>query len=102
MLKKILLFVLVSMFVTPYKEKAKVSLDKLEFKGELADSLEANPEIKDFIKAVVAGTLDSKKDDLIKEFSLGVGLKIVSQTDLSLSIRDLKGTELLFTRVKEE
>ena len=82
-----------SLFVTPYKEKAKVSLDK---------SLEANPEIKDFIKAVVAGTLDSKKDDLIKEFSLGVGLKIVSQTDSSLSIRDLKGTELLFTRVKEE
>jgi len=91
-----------SLFVTPYKEKAKVSLDKLEFKGELADSLEANPEIKDFIKAVVSGTLDSKKDDLIKEFSLGVGLKIVSQTDSSLSIRDLKGTELLFTRVKEE
>jgi len=51
---------------------------------------------------VVAGTLDSKKDDLIKEFSLGVGLKIVSQTDSSLSIRDIKGTELLFTRVKEE
>ena len=91
-----------SLFVTPQKEKAKVNLDKLEFKGELTDSLEANPEIGEFVKALIVGTLDSKKDDLMKEFPLGVGLKIVSHTDSSISIRDEKGKELLFTRVKEE
>ena len=91
-----------SLFVMPQKEKAKVNIDKLEFKGELADSIEANPEIGEFIKALIVGTIDSKKDDLMKEFPLGVGLKIVSQTNSSLSIRDEKGKELLFTRVKEK
>ena len=91
------------MFVTPYMEEAKVNLEKMEFKGELADSLEANPEMKEFLKAIVIGTLDEKKKDLLKEFSLtNVELQIVSQTDSTLCICDDKGKEILFTRVKEE
>ena len=91
------------LFVIPHMEEAKVNLEKMEFKGELADSLEANPEMKEFLKAIVIGTLDEKKKDLLKEFSLtNVELQIVSQTDSTLCIRDDKDKEILFTRVKEE
>ena len=89
--------------VTPHMEEAKVDLEKMEFKGELADSLDANPEMKEFFKAIVIGTLDEKKKDLLKDFSFkDVELQIVSQTDSTLCIRDDKEKEILFTRVKEE
>jgi hypothetical protein len=84
-------------------EEAKEDLEKMEFKGELADSLDANPEMKEFFKAIVIGTLDEKKKDLLKDFSFkDVELQIVSQTDSTLCIRDDKDKEILFTRVKEE
>ena len=89
--------------VMPHKEEAKINLDDLEVKGELADSLEAHPEMKEFIKTILVGALDEKKDDLLKEFPLDdVGLEIVSQTESTLSIRDDKGEEMVFTRVKDE
>ena len=89
--------------VTPHMEEAKVDLEKMEFKGELADSLDANPEMKEFFKAIVIGTLDEKKKDLLKDFSFkDVELQIVSQTDSTLCIRDDKDKEILFKRVKEE
>ena len=89
--------------VMPHKEEAKINLEDLEVKGELADSLEAHPEMKEFIKTILVGALDEKKDDLLKEFPLeDVGLEIVSQTESTLSIRDDKGEEMIFTRVKDE
>ena len=90
------------LFVKPRAEEAKVNLDKMEFKGELADSLEANPEMKAFLKSMVVATLDDKKKDLLKELSLeDVELEIVTQTDSTLCVRDDKGKEMFFTKEEE-
>ena len=89
--------------VKPHTEAAKMNLEKMEFQGELADSLEANPEIKEFIKTLLVATLDEKKNEYLKEFAFeSVELQIVSQTDTTLAIRDDKDKEMVFTRVKEE
>jgi hypothetical protein len=60
-------------------------------------------EYMDYIKFMFVGILEDKKDDLLKEFPIkDVGLEITSQTDSTLTIRDDKGEDLVFTRVKEE
>ena len=57
----------------------------------------------DYIKFMFVGILEDKKDDLLKEFPIkDVGLEIASQTETTLTIRDDKGEDLVFTRVKEE
>ena len=57
----------------------------------------------DYIKFMFVGILEDKKDDLLKEFPIkDVGLEITSQTDSTLTIRDDKGKDIVFTRVKEE
>ena len=89
--------------LTPHMKDAKIKLEDLKVKGELADSLEAHPEYMDYIKFMFVGILEDKKDDLLKEFPIkDVGLEITSQTDSTLTIRDDKGEDLVFTRVKEE
>ena len=89
--------------LTPHTKDAKIKLEDLKVKGELADSLEAHPEYMDYIKFMFVGILEDKKDDLLKEFPIkDVGLEITSQTDSTLTIRDDKGEDLVFTRVKEE
>ena len=77
----------------------KFDIKKMDFKGELAETIKENPEMKETIQKMVMDAIEGQKNEIVDELPLDGELTISELTDTSLKISE--GDEVTsFKRVK--
>ena len=67
---------------------AKIEIKKLDFKGELAESIKNNSEMKEAMEKLIMAGIEDQKDGLVDKTSMDGDLKISELTDTTLKISD--------------
>lgn len=81
-------------------DQATLTIDKMDFIGEIAEAMKKSPELKKMIKDQVQKSMQDSKGEIVKEFPQGGELDIVSLTDTKLTLRDNTGETIHFTKVR--
>lgn len=81
-------------------DQVTLTIDKMDFIGEIAEAMKKSPELKKMIKDQVQKSMQDSKGEIVKEFPQGGELDIISLTDTKLTLRDNTGETIHFTKVR--
>ena len=85
--------------VIPFKlnaDKAEITMDKLEFKGEMAEQMKDNKELETGLRKLMQDQINSSKGELTGEIPTEGEMTIIEQTATTMKIQmDDKDTEIL-------
>ena len=80
--------------------QAKLSIDKMDFVGELAQLMKQSPEMKKMLEDQVQKAMEGSKGEIVSGFPKSGQITIVQNTGTKLLLRDETGETLNFTKVR--